>query len=198
MAARPRGTVNIAGMGRVYDWRGTGLLPPSGGAINPLVMVEHIPVVPNVHGTADFVTLANVLRAQGLSLQAATDAEGNVALYNRLDALCWQARGANSASCGVEHMHMSTGEPWTRLQLRASGYMWWRAHRFQGIPMRRGSLANGGRGLCRVTRTGHVSHQLVSATAGYNDRTDPGPKYDWHYVEKAARYFSKRRTFKGF
>ena len=47
-------------------------------------MIEHIPVIENVPGTDDFMTLTRVLDAQGLSLQAATDANGNVALYNPL------------------------------------------------------------------------------------------------------------------
>jgi hypothetical protein len=196
MAAAPRIVKSLGGAGRIYDWRGTGLLPPNGGRIRPLVMVEHIPVVPNKAGTDDFITLANVLRAQGLSLQAATDSEGNVALYNSLDALCYQARGANSVSCGVEHMHMSVGEPWTRRQLRASAWLWQYAEREYAIPLRGARLASGP-GVVRVLRRGHCSHRRVSQAAGFNDRSDPGPGYDWEYVARAARYFKQRGHFKG-
>ena len=187
----------IPGAGRLYDWRGTTMLPPSGPKIKPLVMVEHIPVIRNVTGVDDFVTLARVLRAQGLSLQAATDAEGNVALYNDLACLCWQARGINASSCGVEHMHATTAEPWTKRQLRASAWLWVRAEKVHGIPLRRGELANGGPGLARVVRKGHVTHQSVSAAAGFNDRSDPGPGYDFAYVRKAALHWKKHGTFEG-
>lgn len=95
----------LRGAGKVFDFRGTGLLPPNGGIIQPLITVEHIPVVPNVEGADDLHQLARVLRQQGLSLHAAADREGNIALYNPLNRLCYQARGANSVSCGVEHMH---------------------------------------------------------------------------------------------
>ena len=95
----------LRGAGKVFDYRNTGLLPANGLIIHPLIMVEHIPVIENVPGQEDFMTLARVLKTKGLSLQAATDREGNVALYNPLNRLCFQARGANQVSCGVEHMH---------------------------------------------------------------------------------------------
>lgn len=197
MAAQPKVRRRLKGAGTVFDWRGTGLLPPNGGRIRPLVMVEHIPVVRNVEGISDFITLANVLRAQGLSLQAATDREGNVALYNRLDALCFQARGANMVSCGVEHMHMTTSEPWTKRQLRASAWLWVLAERWEGIPLRGGSLGSGAPGIATVRAKGHVTHKRVSAAAGFNDRSDPGPGYDFEYVKHCARYWKRRRTFEG-
>lgn len=186
----------LRGAGTVFDYRGTGVLPPNGGRINPLIMVEHIPVVPNRPGTEDFLILARVLKQQGLSLQAATDREGNVALYNHLNRLCFQARGANQVSCGVEHMHMSTGEEWTKKQLRASAWLWQYAEREFGIPLRVARLSSG-RGRVGVQRRGHTSHQRVSAAAGFNDRSDPGPKYDWEYVAKAARFFKEHGHFEG-
>ena len=72
------GTVikELKGAGKVIDYRGTGLLKPSGGIIQPLIMVEHIPLMKNVPGTDDFLTLARVLNDRGLSLQAATDRGG--------------------------------------------------------------------------------------------------------------------------
>jgi hypothetical protein len=199
-----RATAKIPGTtGLLYDWRGTGMCPPvrSGGRtvkIGPVIMVEHIPVVRNVVGPGDFHTLANVLKAQGLSLQAATDAEGNVCFYANLNDLCWQARGANQVSCGVEHMHWSTSEPWTRKQFLASAWLWHHAWKNQGIPCKQGTLFYGAPGVATVTSPGHVSHELVSRYAGYNDRTDPGDKYDWQLVRKAALYFRKHGTFKGF
>lgn len=187
---------NLNGAGKVYSSRGTSLLRPNGGKIPLLAMVEHIPVVPNVKGTDDFVTLANVLRAQGLALQAATDREGNVMLYTPLNRLCYQARGLNSVSCGVEHMHMSIHENWTKKQLRASAWLWHYAKVNYGIPYARGRLRNGGRGVAIVRKKGHVSHAQVSRAAGYNDRTDPGPKYDWEYVRHCARFWGRHRSFR--
>lgn len=192
------GTVlkQLKGAGKVFDYRNTGVLPASGGVIHPLIMVEHIPVIKNVPGQADFLTLARVLKDQGLSLQAATDAEGNVALYNPLNRLCFQARGANQVSCGVEHMHFSINEDWTRKQLCAAGWLWQLAEREFGIPMRIARIASGN-GRVGVLKKGHTSHQRVSAAAGFNDRSDPGPKFDWEFVGKAARFFKSRGHFVG-
>lgn len=187
---------NLRGAGKVYDFRGTGVLPPNGGLIHPLIMVEHIPIVPNVEGTADFHALANVLRAQGLSLQAATDREGNVALYNSLNRLCFQAKGANQVSCGVEHMHMTIAEDWSRKQLRASAWLWQFAEREFGIPLRVARITSGP-GHIRVLRRGHTSHKRVAAAAGFHDRVDPGPGYDWEYVRKAALFFKRHGHFQG-
>ena len=186
----------LRGAGKVYDSRGTGLLPANGGIIQPLIMVEHIPVVRNVKGTGDFRTLASVLRAQGLSLQAATDREGNVALYNNLNRLCFQARGANQVSCGVEHMHMTIGEEWTKKQLRAAAWLWQYAEHQFGIPLRVARITSGP-GRIGVLRRGHTSHRRVSMAAGFNDRSDPGPGYDWEYVRKAALFFKRHGHFVG-
>jgi hypothetical protein len=186
----------LRGAGKVFDYRGTGLLPPNGGIIQPLIMVEHIPVVRNVKGTEDFHTLARVLRSQGLSLQAATDSEGNVALYNHLNRLCFQARGANQVSCGVEHMHMTIGEEWSRLQLRASAWLWQYAEHMFGIPLRVARIVSGP-GRVGVLRRGHTSHRRVSTAAGFNDRVDPGPGYDWEYVRKAALFYKSHGHFVG-
>ena len=38
-------------------------------------------------------------------VQFSTDASGNVAMFTKANRLCFQARGANSVSCGIEHMH---------------------------------------------------------------------------------------------
>lgn len=195
-AARPRVVKTLSGAGKVYDWRSTNLLPPSGGTIRPLIMVEHIPVVPNRVGTGDFLQLAGILRAQGLSLQAATDQEGNVALYTPLDRMCFQARGANQVSIGVEHMHMSVSEDWSKKQLRASAWLWQYVEREYGIPLRVAQLGSGA-GFVRVNKRGHTSHQRVSAAAGFNDRSDPGNKYDWEYVRRAAIFFKRKGHFRG-
>ncbi|MEA2241231.1 MAG: N-acetylmuramoyl-L-alanine amidase [Solirubrobacteraceae bacterium] len=186
----------LRGAGKVFDYRGTGLLPANGGIIRPLIMVEHIPVVPNVKGTADFHTLANVLRAQGLSLQAATDREGNVALYNDLNRLCFQAKGANQVSCGVEHMHMTIGEEWSKKQFRAAAWLWQYAEHTFGIPLRVARITSGP-GRVGVLRRGHTSHQRVATAAGFNNRVDPGPGFDWEYVRKAALFFKSHGHFEG-
>jgi hypothetical protein len=196
MAIRARTMKKLSGAGTVFDFRGTGLLPPNGGRIPLLIMVEHIPVFPNKKGIEDFIGLAGVLRAQGLSLQAATDSEGNVAIYNNLNTLCFQAKGANSISCGVEHMHMTIAEPWTRAQLNASAWLWHYAHVVYGLPKQRAWLGHGN-GLVTVKRKGHTGHRDVSHKAGFNDRSDPGPRYDWGYVNHAADFFARKRTFKG-
>ncbi len=198
----PRMIKKIKGGVQIWDYRHTGILPANGGRIRPLIMVEHIPVIKQMKGLTDFEVLARVLRGQGLSLQAATDApsEGSdyahVALYNDLDELCYQARGANSLSCGVEHMHANITEPWSRRQLRASAWLWQYAEREYGIPLRVAQI-NGGNGRIGVIKRGHTSHQRVSQAAGYNDRSDPGPGYDWEYVRSAALFFKEHGHFDG-
>lgn len=185
----------LKGAGLIYDWRATGLLPPNGGLIRPLFAVEHIPVVPNVKGTADFLTLARVLRDQGLSLQTATDSEGNVAIFNDLNRLCYQARGSNQLSYGTEHMHMAIGEDWSKKQLRASAWIWQYAEREYGIPLTIAQLGSGN--PTPVIKRGHTSHQRQSVAAGYHDRSDPGGKYDWEYVRAAAIFFKRHGHFVG-
>jgi hypothetical protein len=190
-----RSVRTIPGMGgKVFDFRGTGLCPPNGGRMRPLLMVHHIPVVHQQPGIGDFETLARVLRAQGLAIQAATDAEGNVALFTRLDELCFGHRGANQFACGVEHMHFDVNEPWTEKQMRAAAWLAHRAWRSFGIRPRKGLLLPGA-GLVRVQRRGHTSHMEVSAKAGFNDRSDPGPKFRFAHLYELTRFFDKHHRF---
>jgi hypothetical protein len=195
MSPEPRVIKSLRGAGKIYDWRGTGLLPPNGGLIRPLIGIEHIPVVRNVQGTGDFVTLANVLRVQGLSLQTATDSEGNIALYNPLNRLCYQARGSNQISYGTEHMHLTVGESWSKKQLRAAAWIWQYAEREFGIPVQTAVL---GRGIpTPVLKRGHISHKNQAKAAGYNDRIDPGTGFDVPYVAHCVAYFKRKGHFEG-
>lgn len=170
----------IRGMGKVLDWRTSDWTPVNGGKIKPLAFVQHIPVIANKPGIDDFITLRNVLVAQGLMVQSATDREGNVALFTPFDSLCYQARGANQLSCGCEHMHANVSEEWSRKQIRAGAWLAQLAERKHGIPAKLGRFGNGD-GVIRVLERGHLSHEWVSKKAGYNDRSDPGPGFDWEY-----------------
>lgn len=185
----------IPGMGgKVYDYRGTGLCPPNGSRIRPLVMVHHIPVVRNVAGTADLVTLGHILRGQGLAIQAGTDAEGNVALYTRFDQLCYGHKGANQLACGVEHMHMTIDEPWTERQMRAAAWCANEVWTSYGIPPRNGILLPGD-GIVSVQRRGHVSHKDVSDKAGHRNRSDPGARFNRAHLYELTRFFNKNGRF---
>lgn len=195
MTVQPRDTHAVKGMGRVHDWRDTGLLPPNGGRIELRALVHHIPVVPNVAGIGDFITLANVLKVQGLSLQFATDREGNVAIYNRADSLCFQARGLNSLSCGIEHMHMTITERWTERQYRAAAWIAWWVHRHHGLPLRNASLKPVAAGVARVALTGHTTHRIEADIAGFHDRSDPGPGFHRPHVYELARFYDQHRSF---
>jgi N-acetylmuramoyl-L-alanine amidase len=191
----PRSERAIPGMGgKVFDFRGTGLCPPNGGRIRPLLMVHHIPVVPQQAGTGDFVRLGQILRGQGLAIQAATDAEGNVALYTRFDELCFGHRGANQLACGIEHMHFTVDEPWTEQQMRAAAWCANRVWDAFGVPPRKGHLLPGS-GLVRVTRRGHTSHMEVSNLAGFHDRSDPGPRFNFARMYELTRFFHQHRRF---
>ncbi len=202
----PRNIRTVPGMGgKVFDWRGTGLVRPSGGQITPLVMVHHIPVVHNAEGLVDFQTLANVLNGKSLSIQAATDAEGNVALFAPFDRRCDGHLGANSLACGIEHMHMRLEEKWTEEQMRAAA---WCAHHVlvdHGIKPRRGILTPGD-GFFEdgefhltkevgVQRGGHVSHMEVSRKIGSNQRTDPGPKFSFAHLYELTKFFGRNNRF---
>lgn len=194
------GTVlkDIPGMGRIYDWRTSPWTPANGGRINPIVFVQHIPVVPNMVGIADFVRLRDVLVAQGLMVQNSTDREGNVALFTPMNVLCYQARGANQVSCGTEHMHMTIGEEWSKKQLRAAAWLINLAKEKHGIPAHWGKLGDGD-GVVRVLERGGTSHQEVSDAAGFHDRSDPGIKgrdpgggYDREYVYRCVTVWRER------
>lgn len=181
----------VPGMGTVFDWRDTNWSQPNGGIIKLLLFVQHIPVVPNLAGIADFVRLRDVLVAQGLMVQNATDRDGNVALYTQMNRLCYQARGANQFSCGTEHMHMTIGETWSKQQLRASAWLVNQAKEKHDLPAAMGELGRGN-GIARVVRHGQTSHRLVSWAAGFNDRVDPGPGYDWEYVHYCVVKYRER------
>lgn len=145
----PRSVRTVEGMGgKVFDFRETGLCPPNGGRIRPLVMVHHIPVVENAVGLADFQKLANILKGAGRGIQAATDAEGNVALFTRWDELCFGQLGANSLACGVEHMHLKVREKWTEKQMRAAAWCSWRVWKSFNIPAAARNSASRRRTLC--------------------------------------------------
>lgn len=192
--AEARSVRRIRGGVQIYDYRGTGLCPPNGGVIRPLVYVHHIPVIKNAAGLSDIYALARVLKAQGLSVQHATDREGNIALFTPMNRLCYHARGANSVSAGCEHMHYSVTEPWSDRQMRAAAWLAVAAERSFGIPLHHAYLGSGN-GTVRVGRRGHTTHEIVSAKAGYNDRSDPGDAFHRRRVYDLARYFKRYGRF---
>jgi hypothetical protein len=206
----PVSVKTVPGMGgKVFDFRGTGLLPPKpGGPIRPLVFVHHIPVVENAVGLADFEKLASILKGGGLAIQAATDAEGNVALFSRLDEKCFGHLGANHLACGAEHMHLDVNEKWTEKQMRAAAWLSHRAWRSFGIPPRRAILLPGAGHFdsdhvfhldepVGVQRRGHTSHENVSAKIDSHQRFDPGPKFSFKHLYELTRFFREHHTFEG-
>lgn len=179
----------------IWDYRGE--TSPNGGRINLRACTWHIPVIRNVDGPGDLATLRRVLIEQGLMVQFGNDAEGNIALYTRPDRLCYQAKGGNSVTCGVEQMHLTTGEPWTRKQLRASGWIANYLRREFGLPLRMADIDPGPPGTIVVARTGHTSHAQVARMAGYHDRSDPGREFDYEYVFSCADFFARKGHFIG-
>jgi hypothetical protein len=193
MSVHARSVRHIKGGVTVRDYRGTDVCPPNGGRIDPVVFIDHIPVIRNRDGVEDLLTLGRVLKAQGLAVQRATDAEGNVAQFTRLDALCYHARGANSISAGCEHMHYGLDEPWTERQFRAAAFVAWEAMHYHGIPLRGARLLAGN--PTRVARSGHASHRRQAAAAGYHDRSDPGPGFRFAHVYELAEFYDRHRRF---
>lgn len=187
---------SIRGMGTIYDWRGSSWSAPNGGVIVPRLGVQHIPVIRNVDGIADLVTLNNVLTDQGLRVQHGTDKEGNVALYCDGDRLCFQAKGANQVSWGTEHMHFDVNEPWSKKQLRAAAWIVQLEKRHVSTGRGRASLASGD-GVVRVRRGGQTTHERVAFCAGFKNRSDPGHGYDFEQVDHNIVFFEKHGHFAG-
>jgi hypothetical protein len=193
-SAGPKVYAKVKGMGTVWDYRH--MTAPNGGKIKPLVLVEHIPVIRQMSGRADLDVLRRVLIQQGLMVHHGTDAEGNVALYTNSDVLNFHARGVNSASAGTEHMHATTAESWTQKQINASAWLSARLKRRQDLPHFNGILGRGS-GFATVKRAGHVTHEAVSKAAGFNDRSDPGDKYEALMAEirERAIFFNQHGRF---
>jgi hypothetical protein len=179
----------------VFDYRGS--TPPNGGKINLQACVHHIPVIHNAAGRSDLDVLRKVLLDQGLMVQFGTDAEGNVAVYTRANRLCFHAKGGNQITCGIEHMHFTVTEPWRRKQFRAAAWIAQFLEREFGIPLRMAKVESNGSGRVQITRTGHTTHEQISHKAGFNDRSDPGPKFDFEQVFAAARFFKAHGHFVG-
>ena len=179
----------------VFDYRG--YTDPNGGPISLRACVHHIPVVRNAPGYADFDLLRQVLLAQNLMVQFSTDDDGNVALYTKADRLCWHARGANSNTCGIEHMHYTISEDWTKKQMRAAAWIAQYLEREFDIPLQMADVEPAGPGLTKIVRKGHTSHRQIARLAGYNDRVDPGPGFDYEYMFSAAKYFKQKGHFVG-
>lgn len=180
---------------KVWDYRAE--TSPNGGVIALRACVHHIPVIHQAQGRGDLDALRRVLLAQGLMVQFGTDGEGNIALYTRANRLCYHARGANSQTCGIEHMHYLTSEPWSRPQMKSAAWIAQYLERLYGLPLRMADVDRGGPGVAVITRRGHTSHQQISAMAGYNDRSDPGRGFDYEQMFGFARYFTRRGHFVG-
>lgn len=191
---------HIKGMGNVYDWTPSPWTPASGGKINLLLFVDHIPVIGQMPGIADFIRLRDVLVAQGLMVQSCTDGSGNVGLFTRMDSMCFQARGANMFSTGCEHMHFGINDAWSRRQLNAVSYVHWRAREHHGLPTTHAARLGAGNGIVRALSRGRTTHKAVSHFAGFNDRSDPGPKLeaDYERVDRGVLFFDRHHSFKGF
>lgn len=179
----------------VFDYRSE--TPANGGIINLRACVHHIPVIRQAEGRADLDTLRRVLQAQGLMVQHGTDAEGNVAMFTRANRLCYHARGGNSVTCGIEHMHYTVGEPWSKKQMRAAAWIAQYLEREFGIPLQMANVEPGPGYTVTIARKGHTSHQQISRVAGFNDRSDPGKGFDYGEMFAAARFFKKHGHFIG-
>jgi N-acetylmuramoyl-L-alanine amidase len=184
----------------IWDYRGE--TSPNGGRIELRACVHHIPVISNVTGRGDLDKLRQVLLdrrppAGGLMVQFGTDAEGNVALFTRADRLCFQAKGANQVSCGIEHMHFAIGEDWSKKQLRAAAWIAQYLEREFDIPLQMADVEPAGSGVVKIARKGHTSHEQISHLAGFNDRTDPGSGFDYDYMFHAAKFFKANGHFVG-
>ena len=190
-------TLQISGdsTSTVFDYRG--FTQPNGGRITLRDCVHHIPVISQQAGRGDLDALRRVLVAQGLMVQFGTDGEGNVAVYTPANRLCFQARGGNSITCGIEHMHFAVGDAWTKKQFRAAAWIVQFLEREHGIPMRAAKVEAAGSGRVTISQTGHTTHEEISRKAGFNDRSDPGKGFDREQVFAAAKFFKQHGHFVG-
>lgn len=179
----------------VWDYRKE--TAANGGKIPLRACVHHIPVIRNQDGRSDLDALRRVLLVQGLMVQFGTDSEGNVAMYTRADRLCYHARGGNSVTCGIEHMHFTVGEPWSGKQMRAAAWIAQYLEREFGVPLQMARVEEGPGPTVVISRKGHTSHEQISRKAGYNDRSDPGPGFDYEEMFSAARFFKRHGHFVG-
>lgn len=187
--------INKKRRSRVWDYRaGT---RPNGGRIQLRACVHHIPVMHNQKGRKDLDSLRRVLIDQGLMVQFGTDEEANVALYTRANRLCYHAKGGNHVTCGIEHMKFRTSEDWERAQMKAAAWIAQYLKREFDIPFQMADVERGPGNTVVIRRKGHTSHQQISRMAGYNDRTDPGPGFDYELMFKLARYFERKGHFVG-
>jgi hypothetical protein len=191
----PRKYKVIPNMGTVWDYRR--FTVPNGPHMRPLIFTQHIPVIRQMDGRADLDVLWKVLVAQGLMVQNGTDGEGNVAFYTNMDRICWHARGANSLGPGTEHMHLTTAESWSDRQLNAAAYLSNRLYENHGVSRKHGHIVPNTPGTVAVTRRGHVTHEAVSKKAGFNDRSDPGDKYEalMDEIKDRAVFFGRNHRF---
>lgn len=179
----------------IYDYRQE--TPANGGVIKLQGCVWHIPVIRQMDGREDLDALRRILMDKDLMVQFGTDGEGNVALYTRANRLCYQARGANAISCGVEQMHLTVGDPWSKKEFRAAGWIMQYLEREFGIPLQMADVEPGGFHQAKFVRKGHTSHEQISRMAGYNDREDPGDGMDYEYCFHCARFFGTHGHFVG-
>jgi hypothetical protein len=179
----------------VWDFRAS--TQPNGGRISLRACVHHIPVIRDQKGKSDLELLRKVLMDQGLMVQFGTDREGNVAMYTEADRLCFHARGGNSVTCGIEHMHFGIGDPWTEKQFRAAAWVVQLLEHKHGLPMRMAQVESDGPGRVKIVRTGHTTHEQISNHAGFFDRKDAGPGFEFDKVFAAASFFQKHGHFVG-
>jgi hypothetical protein len=191
---------DLGGAGKVYDWRHSNWTPANGGLQTIRAFVHHIPVVPNQAGIADFIVLRNVLVAQGLMVQCATDREGNVALFTPFNVLCYQARGGNFCTTGCESMHMTTSEGWSKAQLRALAWCVQLCEEKHDVPYSTASIS-GTSGLITVEKKGQTTHKRVADASKQFNRSDPGWELpdndDYRYMQHCVRFWREHHTFKG-
>lgn len=179
----------------VFDYRKN--TSANGGAIALRACVHHIPVISQHSGHGDLDVLRQVLLAQGLMVQFGTDAEGNVAIYTPPNRLCFHARGSNSFTCGIEHMHRTVGEHWLKKQFRAGAWIAQYLERRFDLPLKMARVESAGSGRAQIVSRGHTSHEMISRKAGFNDRSDPGSGFDYEQVFSAARFFKRHGHFVG-
>jgi hypothetical protein len=190
--------LRIAGGGvrsSILDYRN--FTPANGGRIALRACVHHIPVIRQMPGRNDLDALRNILLGQRLMVQFGTDDAGHIALYTRANRLCYHARGGNGLTTGIEHMHLTTGEDWSKKQMRAAAWIAQYLQREFGIPLQMADVEPGPGNTVTIPRKGHTSHQQISRLAGYNDRSDPGRGFDYEYMFKAAEYFKRKGHFVG-
>lgn len=149
-------------------------------------IVVHCTVSNNVEGSdSDIAGVANWFAnpASQVSAHVITDSDGHSGVTVETEKKAWHCAAYNSPTFGIENIGQVT-DNWTDKQYDECA-RWVALISYQkGLPLQRGSVANGG-----FIKKGVVTHAELGSLGG--SHSDPGPKFDMQkMMAKAQKYYN--------